>query len=73
MLSDGQELSVSVSVGLAHVPTDAVDLRSLYVKADQILYEAKRSGRNRVGIVADDSAVLVEHPTLTLGVQRLGM
>ncbi len=63
VLPDGQELSVSVSVGLAHVPTDAVDLRSLYVKADQILYEAKRSGRNRVGIVADDSAVLVEHPT----------
>ena len=59
VLSDGQELSVSVSVGLAHVPTDAVDLRSLYVKADQILYEAKRSGRNRVGIVADDSAVLM--------------
>ncbi len=63
VLSDGQELSVSVSVGLAHVPTDAVDLRSLYVKADQILYEAKRSGRNRVGIVADDSTVLAQHPT----------
>ena len=63
VLSDGRELSVSVSVGLAHAPTDAVDLRSLYVKADQVLYEAKRSGRNRVGIVADDSAVLVRHPT----------
>ena len=63
VLSDGQELTVSVSVGLAHVPTDAVDLRSLYVKADQILYEAKRSGRNRVGIVADDSTVLARHPT----------
>jgi diguanylate cyclase (GGDEF)-like protein len=63
LLSDGKELTVSVSVGLAHVPTDAVDLRSLYVKADQILYEAKRSGRNRVGGAADDSNVLVPHAT----------
>lgn len=60
VLHGGHELSVSVSVGLAHVPTDAVDLRSLYVKADQALYEAKRSGRNRVGIVVDGPVQLVE-------------
>lgn len=53
VLHSGQEVRVSVSVGLAHVPTDAVDLQSLYVRADQALYEAKRSGRNRVGILAD--------------------
>ena len=51
-LPDGEQVTVSVSVGLAHAPTDAVDLRSLYVAADRTLYEAKRSGRNRVGIVA---------------------
>jgi diguanylate cyclase (GGDEF)-like protein len=60
LLHGGQEVSVSVSVGLAHVPTDAVDLQSLYVKADQALYEAKRSGRNRVGILADGSPQLAE-------------
>ncbi|MCW2759721.1 MAG: Diguanylate cyclase protein [Nocardioidaceae bacterium] len=54
VLQDGEEVTVSVSVGLAHVPTDATDLQSLYVKADQALYEAKRSGRNRVGSLAAD-------------------
>ena len=44
VLSGGQEATVSVSVGLAHAPTDAVDLQSLYVKADQTLYDAKRFG-----------------------------
>jgi diguanylate cyclase (GGDEF)-like protein len=50
VLHGGQEVTVSVSVGLAHVPTDALDLQSLYVKADHALYEAKRSGRDRVGM-----------------------
>lgn len=59
VLHGGQEVTVSVSVGLAHVPTDALDLQSLYVKADQALYEAKRSGRDRVGIVAEGPARLV--------------
>ena len=58
VLSGGQEVTVSVSVGLAHAPTDAVDLQSLYVKADQTLYDAKRFGRNRVGIVADSTTLL---------------
>ena len=59
LLSSGESLTVSVSVGLAHAPTDAVDLPALYVKADQTLYDAKRSGRNRVGIVADSTAQLL--------------
>jgi len=53
VLHGGHEVQVSVSVGLANAPTDAVDLQSLYVRADQALYEAKRSGRNRVGILDD--------------------
>jgi diguanylate cyclase (GGDEF)-like protein len=57
VLAGGLEASVSVSVGLAHAPTDAVDLQSLYVKADQTLYDAKRLGRNRVGVVADSTAL----------------
>jgi len=46
-------LSVSVSVGLAHAPSDADDLRSLYAAADAALYAAKRSGRGRVSAAAD--------------------
>jgi diguanylate cyclase (GGDEF)-like protein len=52
-LSHGLDLSVSVSVGLSHAPTDAQDLRPLYAAADAALYEAKRAGRDRVGVVRD--------------------
>jgi diguanylate cyclase (GGDEF)-like protein len=47
-LSLGSVIKVSVSAGLAHSPTNASDLHSLYRAADAALYEAKRAGRNRV-------------------------
>jgi diguanylate cyclase (GGDEF)-like protein len=47
-LSLGSVIKVSVSAGLAHSPTNALDLHSLYRAADAALYEAKRGGRNRV-------------------------
>ncbi|HEX7717848.1 MAG TPA: GGDEF domain-containing protein [Marmoricola sp.] len=46
-------LSVSVSLGLAHAPSDALDLRSLYAAADSALYRAKRAGRGRLTIAAE--------------------
>ena len=42
-------VAITVSVGVAHAPTDAADLRGLYGAADVALYAAKRGGRNRVG------------------------
>jgi diguanylate cyclase (GGDEF)-like protein len=47
-VGDGRPVAVSVSGGLAHAPTDAVDLRSLYAAADRALYRAKGLGRNRM-------------------------
>lgn len=41
-------IAVSVSIGVAHAPTHAVDLRSLYAAADAALYAAKNGGRDQV-------------------------
>jgi diguanylate cyclase (GGDEF)-like protein len=50
-------LSVSVSLGLAHAPSDADELRSLYAAADAALYQAKRSGRARLAVATERAAV----------------
>lgn len=48
LTAEGERVAVSVSVGIAHAPTHAADLRGLYTVADAALYTAKRSGRDRV-------------------------
>ena len=40
--------SVTVSIGVAELPSDGSDMRTVIDCADQRLYEAKRGGRNRV-------------------------
>jgi diguanylate cyclase (GGDEF)-like protein len=47
------ELRLSVSIGVAHLPTHGTDLRQLYAAADLSLYGAKTGGRDRVGPVPD--------------------
>lgn len=44
-------VDVSVSIGCAHMPTQATNLHSLYSAADAALYEAKQNGRGRVATV----------------------
>jgi len=45
---DGSPLSITTSVGVALFPADADTAPALYARADAALYDAKRSGRNRV-------------------------
>jgi diguanylate cyclase (GGDEF)-like protein len=62
-LADGTLLSLSISLGVAHVPERAGDLTTLYHDADVALYDAKRGGRGRVGV----SAAPPTRPRLTRG------
>ena len=43
-----QETHITVSIGVAEFPTDAIDDNELILKADKAMYEAKQKGRNRV-------------------------
>jgi diguanylate cyclase (GGDEF)-like protein len=57
----GHTLQVSVSGGIAFYPEDGRDWDSLFSAADARLYEAKKSGRNRIidstpGLLASGSA-----------------
>ncbi len=45
---EGGRLNVTVSMGIATFPEDGNEKAELIEKADNCLYEAKRSGRNRV-------------------------
>lgn len=43
-----ERIAMTVSIGVANLPQDVLDLEELVHKSDQALYEAKRQGRNRV-------------------------
>ncbi len=47
ILGDGGVLTVTASFGAAALPDSAADQRALVAAADEALYEAKRSGKNR--------------------------
>ncbi|KAA1428708.1 GGDEF domain-containing protein [Nocardioides antri] len=49
-LAESEGLQVTISVGLAHAPSHATDLRRLYSAADRALYKAKKTGRGRVAV-----------------------
>ena len=46
--TDGGRVQVTMSLGVATLDADTTNFDSLMDRADQALYEAKRSGRNRV-------------------------
>jgi two-component system cell cycle response regulator len=53
---DGQNVQVTISVGLASFPEDGEDAATLFATADERMFEAKRAGRNHV--VAGEMAVV---------------
>ena len=63
-LRDGvEDVPVTVSVGVACYPDNAVELEGLVGCADAALYEAKRTGRDRVvtsGVQARPSVVVAD-------------
>ena len=57
--SDGRDLTVTISIGVAEAQPSMSDIGDLLKAADQALYKAKRTGRNRV-------VKAVERPIVTL-------
>jgi len=48
------KLGITVSIGVATYPNDAIDAHSLIRKADQALYAAKGAGKNRIEAAPDE-------------------
>ncbi|TGE31489.1 diguanylate cyclase [Desulfosporosinus sp. Sb-LF] len=49
-LIDGQIINITISIGVAIYPYTVKDIQEIVKKADLALYEAKRTGRNKVVI-----------------------
>jgi diguanylate cyclase (GGDEF)-like protein len=47
-----ESLNVTISIGISLFPADATEVLSLIDKADQALYQAKQSGRNKVVLLS---------------------
>lgn len=46
--SEGANVELTISIGCACMPQDGTSVEELLARADERLYEAKRSGRNRI-------------------------
>lgn len=63
---DGQAISSTVSIGIATYPNEVGNVYELLEKADEALYECKRSGRNNVTSYSSvPSSTSVEHSPAT--------
>lgn len=51
-ISDGRELSVTVSIGVAYFPEHGLEPKDIFEAADRALYRAKANGRNRVEVAS---------------------
>jgi diguanylate cyclase (GGDEF)-like protein len=51
---DGNKLKPTTSIGIAISPTHGEDPRDLFLVADNMMYKAKRSGKNAIAIPSED-------------------
>jgi diguanylate cyclase (GGDEF)-like protein len=64
MVAFGHELAVTVSAGCAVYPDDGLASDELRRRSDQALYEAKRTGRNRVVFASRELSAALERAVL---------
>lgn len=56
--ADGQELTLTASIGISHYPNDASDVPTLLKHADSAMYQAKDAGRNTTRFFTADLNLL---------------
>lgn len=50
-ISNGREITITISIGIATFPETVTDLQQLLQQADMALYASKQAGRNRVTLL----------------------
>ena len=56
LFRSGRSIRVTASLGVSALPSDAVTQVELTAAADAAVYRAKRAGKNRVCLAADDGS-----------------
>lgn len=56
---DGKQVKVSVSIGFAVFPEHSSELNTLFLVANNLMYQAKTEGKNRIGVPTRENIVEV--------------
>ena len=59
LLIDGRTIKITASIGVATFPDDAQSEKSLMQFADEAMYRAKQSGKNRIEVYERHPSLLV--------------